>query len=272
MFRIIFALLLSIPLGLTAQTTTSATDNKIITGTVLLNDKTAPSLKKIVEALPTDWLVRTDSVVTTDKTAVFSTNGATVMIAWLNYPCNPEETNMAASISWLWKDAELESRHQSQIVISILGHPKNTTELYRIFTRVAAATLVQTPKSVGVFMSGQYLLVSKGYYLEAARNMGAQGLPLYCWVYFGMLQNDAKSSAYTYGMSEFGWPEFELVNSDLPLVTALELVHQTAKVAILSPKMIQSGQTLDLGEGGKVTLKLSEAALIRDNPPTFKIE
>jgi hypothetical protein len=273
MLRTLFTLLFCLPAFIFAQNSTNLTDQKVVSGLVLLDDKSAPSFKKILESLPTEWLVRTDSVVINDKMAVFSTPGATVMMSWLNYPANPEETQMAASISWLWKNAELESRHQTQVVVSVLGNPAKTVELYRIFTRVTAAVLINSPKSTGVMMSDQYLLVSKGYYLEAARSMGAQGFPLYCWMYFGLLQDSpTKSSAYTYGMSEFGLPELELVQGDYSVQDAHALVYQTATFALQQAKPVQSGQTLDLGEGRKVTLRLSDAKLIREQPQTLKVE
>jgi hypothetical protein len=273
MLRLLAAWLLLLPLGVFGQNTIAPSETKVVSGTILLDDKTVPPFRKILAALPTDWLIKTDSVVTTDKTAVFSTPGATVMLAWLDYQVNPAEIQPAAGISWLWKNAEIETnRHKSQLVISILGDGKKSTDLYRLFTRVAAGCLAQTPSSSGVFMNSQYLLLAKGYYLETARNMGQADLPLYCWVYFGMLQTDGKSSAYTYGLSEFGLPEMEIVNSAYGLQDAHGLMYQVATQAVRLNKPIADGQVLDLGDGKKVTLRLSDSAIIRDDSKTLKIE
>jgi Domain of unknown function (DUF4261) len=246
---------------------------KVITGTVLLNDRKAPAFKQILSAFPKNWLIKTDSLVITDKTAVFSTPGATVMLAWLDYKVNPAELQPAAGISWLWKNAEAEtSKHQSQLVISVLGDPKNTVELYRLFTRTAAATLAETTTSTGVFMNSQYLLLSKGYYLEVARNMGAQDLPLYCWVYFGVLQNEDKSSGYSYGMTEFGLDEIEIVQSALPLQDSHALLYETAQAAVRAGKKWTSGEVISLSDNKKITIRRSKAQLIGEDTETIKIE
>lgn len=264
-------LALLLPAFLPAQT--AAADPKVVSGLVLLNDRTAPNFRKILTTLPTDWLVRTDSINVTDKTAVFSTPGATVMLAWLDYPPAPTDVQIAARMSWLWKNAETEAtKSQAHLVISVLGNPKNTVDLYRIFTRVTAATLVQTPTAPGVFMNNEYLLLSRGYYTEAARNMGTQDVPLYLWTYFGLLQNEGKSGCYTYGLTEFGLLEMELVDSPMSLQDAHSLIFDAAKLAVSKGEQWRDGQVVDLGDDRKITVGVSNAKYIGDGGKTVKIQ
>jgi hypothetical protein len=255
-----------------AQTTPSGT--KTVTGTVLLNNLKAPNFSQLVATLASDWYVPTDSLVVTDKTAVFSTPNATVMLAYWDYPVPKNEMEIAAGISWLWKTAETETaNHKAQIVISILGDASKTTELYRIFTRVAAAALSQQSTASGVLMNDQYLALSRGFYLEAARNMGRDGTPVYCWMYFGLLQFGEKSAGYTYGLAEFTGYELEIVDSPRTLNDAHAIVMAVAEAGVKAGKIWTAGQQVSLGEGQPVTLQLSAAKYIAEEGlQTMKIE
>src|SRR5262245_20281328 len=89
-------------------------DQRIVSGTVLVNNKTQLDPKTVLNALRLDWRIPTDSVNTADKTIVFNTRGATVMIAQLEYPADPIEIRAAGQLSWMWKTATDEAlRHQS---------------------------------------------------------------------------------------------------------------------------------------------------------------
>ncbi|MEY3240400.1 MAG: hypothetical protein RIR11_1838 [Bacteroidota bacterium] len=265
--RILTLLFCLFPAFVNAQ----SADPKVISGTVLLNSKTAPDFKKIIADLPKNWYVRTDSISISDKTAVFSTPGATVMLAYLDYPVGPDEMQIAAGISWLWKDAEKEVKnHKAQLVISVLGDPKSTLELYRIFTRTAAGTMTHLTDAPGIYMNAQYLLISKGYYLESARNMGRDGVPLYCWVYFGMLQQGEKTSGYTYGLTEFGQNELELVESTLSLQDGHSLLYEAAQKAAASAPW-KNGQKVELSENKKISVTISAAKVIKDDSQTGKV-
>jgi hypothetical protein len=244
---------------------------KVITGTVLLHTKQVPDFKKITTELPANWYVRVDSNNISDKTAVFSAGGATVMLAYLDYALPPDEMTIASGISWLWKSADQEVKaHKGQLVVSVLGDDKNTLELYRIFTRVAACCLASVPDAPGLYMNNQYLLLQRGFYLESARNMGREGTPIYCWVYFGLLQQGEKSSGYTFGLTEFGHHELEIVESALPIQDSHNLLYDVALKALVMPAF-KDGQQVELSEGRKVNIAVSPAQLIRDGSTTAKV-
>ena len=59
-------------------------ESKVVTGSVLLDQKTPLDAKVLLAALKADWKIRTDSANTGEKTIVFSAPGATIMIASLD--------------------------------------------------------------------------------------------------------------------------------------------------------------------------------------------
>lgn len=250
----------------------AATEQKVVSGAILLNDKTPPNATALLASLRKDWKLKTDSVNTTDKTTVFSSENATVMIAFLDYPVPPAEIRTAARLSWLWRSGAPEAlRHQSQLVISVIGTTAKTPDLYKLFTKVAAGVLENTNAS-GFYVSSQYLLLSKDFYTSAARNMrDNKTTPIYCWVYFGMTQEKELSGGYTYGLQEFGLQELEIVNSKQPMQETHAVLYDAALTVIQYNLKLQNGQTFTTLEGQKLKATLSKAAF-QEGEETIKLE
>lgn len=243
----------------------------VVTGTVLLNQKSPLNAKAILAALPADWKIKTDSADSGDKTIVFSAPGATVMIAYLDYAAPSADIRAAAQISWLWTNAAKEATaHQAQAVISIISSTGKMVEAYKLFTKVAACILEKSNAS-GVFMNNQYLLVPKGAYVSAAHNLLNTGtLPLYCWIYFGMQQEKDRAGGYTYGLQEFGIKEMEVSGSKHSLQDVHSKLYEAVLYALQSNIVITNGQTIPLSEGQSVVVRLSKAVYI--DGETWKLE
>lgn len=247
-------------------------EQQVVSGAVLLNDKTAPDAKSLLAALKKDWKIKVDSASIADKTIVFSTSGsATVMIAFLDYPAPAAEVATAARISWLWKNGADEAlRHQGQAVVSVIGSPDKSLDLHKIFSSVAGGILENSNAS-GIYMADQYLLLSKGFYVSAARNMrDHQTLPLYCWIYFGMMQENELNGGYTWGLSEFGLTEMEIAGSKQSLADVHAVLYDAASTVVQYNLKLQDGQTLTTTEGAKLPVKRSKA--VYQEGETFKLE
>lgn len=256
-----FCILASLPLAAQPQ---PSNPEQIVTGVVLLNDKKSPNVQDIVSSLRKEWKLTVDSVNISDKTAIFSVPGASVMLAHLEYPVEAAEVQAAAKISWLWRTAGSEvAQHQSQMVISIIGKRSRVLDLYKTLTKVAAATLEKT-NSCGVFLNSQYVLSSKSFFTGAARNMmQEQSLPVYCWVYFGMLQENNLNSGYTFGMSEFGMPDMEIVKSSHTTQEVHAALYDATQSIILYNLHLMDGQQVTTGEDVKIPVKKAPGQMLQ---------
>ncbi len=236
---------------------------KVVTGTVLLNEKTAPDFKSLLATLKTDWKFRTDSVTSKAKTLVFSTPGATITLSYMDYAVPPAEIKAAANLSWIWRTAAQEAgRHQAQVVISVIGSPTRALELHKQFTRVAGAVLENT-KSSGIYLNNQYLLLPRGFYTAAAHNLQENNsLPIYCWVHFGMTDQDGKSGGYTFGLQEFGLPEMEVVNSSRSVAEVHAVLYDAVITVIQYGTKVTEGQTLTTVEDQKLSVHISPSKTI----------
>lgn len=248
----------------------SGNQTKVVTGTVLVNDRTPLDYKAVVAALKSDWGVRLDSFSQSEKTLVLYTPGATVMLANMDYPAPPADIRAVAEMAWMWATAAEEApRHQSQVVISVVGPVNKPVDLYKLFTRVAAATLDNT-RSCGVFMNSQYVLQSKAFYLQAARNLNEKALPIYCWVLFGMFEQDGLNNGYTYGMQEFGMSDLEIAKSKHSLQEVHAILYDIVADALQNNTRLQDGSVIETLEGQKITLKMAKSTLMEGE--SLKVE
>ncbi|TNE64499.1 MAG: DUF4261 domain-containing protein [Bacteroidetes bacterium] len=260
-FRFPLFLLLCYSSLLHAQQT-GTDDNKVVSGIVLLNANTPVDLPQLATAIEKDWKVRLDSSKVNGKTLVLFTTNATIMLANLDYPASPGEIRSAAEGAWMWPTARDEApRHQSQVVISVIGSTSKPVYLYQLFTRAAAAVL-DNSNACGVYMSTQLVLQSKSFFLQSARNLDQLVLPVYCWVYFGMFQDGGASCAYTYGLTEFGMPDLEIVKSSHTLQEAHAVLYDAVKDALQNKKPLEDGSVIETLEGQKITLELSKSVYL----------
>jgi Domain of unknown function (DUF4261) len=251
--------LLCLGVGVQAQ------GNKVVSASILLNQKNAPNFNTILTAIRNEWKIKADSVNLDDKTLVFSTTEGTVMLAYLDYPAPKAEIEPAAGISWLWKTAEQETAaHQAQVVISVIGSIRRAVPLYQLTTKIGAAAMSQMPGASGIFFSAQYVVAPKGYFIEAARNMTNDDLPLHCWVYFGLLRQQDKSTCYTYGMQEFGFPDMEIVQSDNSLTQTHAVLFDAAEYVLRYNITATDGRAIPIGDGQKISTTYSDGVSVKE--------
>lgn len=255
-------IILSTLIFLLTTTLQAQSDSKVVTGVVLLNDNKPIDFKTLADAAKKDWGIYVDSFNQAEKTLVLYTASATIMLAHLDYPLPLAEIKSAAEGAWMWRDAGEEApRHQSQVVVSVIGPGSRPVRLYQLFTRAAAAVLDNT-RSSGVYMNTQLVLQSKAFYLQSARNLDQQVMPVYCWVYFGMFQDGGQSCAYTYGLNEFGMTDLEIVKSKHSMQEAHAVLYDAVKDALQNNSILREGSTVETLDGEKVTLTRSKSVYL----------
>jgi len=256
---ILFAALAAFSCPILRAQKPAAADNKAVSGIVLLNEKAPLNFSALTESIKKDWGIRLDSSSQSGKNLVLYTTGATIMLAYQDYPAAPVEIKSAAEGAWMWSAARTEApKHQAQVVVTVVGALNKPVQLYKLYTRAAAAVL-DNSRSCGVYLPGQYLLQSKAFFLQAARSLDQTTLPLYCWVYFGMFEDDGKTCAYTYGLTEFGMTDLEIVKSDHTMQEAHAVLYDAAKDALQNNRSLQDGSVIETLEKQKYTLTLAKS-------------
>lgn len=248
----LFAFLFGVVQAAVAQT---AVPMRTVSGVVLLREAKAPDFRALLPALRKDWGFVVDSSQLGDKKITLYSGGLTVVVQYVNYPVAPAEVRSAAEGAWLWGTAREEApRHQAQLTLAVVGAGQAPVTVYKAYTRVAAALLENT-RAYGIYLPRHYLLHSRDFFLEAARQMDRDELPLYCWVYFGMFQLDGLSCAYTYGLDDFGMLDLEIVRTPKSLAEAHAVLYDAAREALRSGKPWQEGAVVESVDGEKFLLR-----------------
>ncbi|MDW8228512.1 MAG: DUF4261 domain-containing protein [Saprospiraceae bacterium] len=239
-----------------AQTTTPAmAPVRTVSGVILLREAKSPDFRALLPALRKDWGFVVDSAQFGDKKMTLYSGGLTVVVQYVNYPMAAAEVRSAAEGAWLWGAARDEApRHQAQLTLAVVGAGQAPITLYKAYTRVAAALLENT-RAYGIYLPRHYLLHSRDFFLEAARQMDRDEPPIYCWVYFGMFQLDGLSCAYTYGLDDFGMMDLEIVRTPKSLAEAHAVLYDATREALRSGKPWQEGAVLESVDGEKFLLR-----------------
>jgi hypothetical protein len=247
------------------------TQDQVLSGNVLLKEKSTPDFRALLQQLKGTWKVKADSATISDKTLVFNTPDATVMVAYLDYAVPEADLRAVATMNWQWKTAAQEAvAHRAQMVVSVVGNPSRTLSLQQQLTKIVGAILEKTP-SAAVYVESQYLLLSRDFYLGAAQNMLREdSLPLACWVYIGLMGEASGNNGYTYGLSEFGLPELEVVNNKKPLSEVHTVLYDAAQTLLKYRNTPASDGQYTTLEGYEIGIKRSKAKFLEGE--TLKLE
>ena len=146
---------------------------------------------------------------------------------------------------------------------------KNLISENLLFNKVAASIL-RNSESLGVYIGGRTLLLKKEFYLANTEMMSEEDLPLYNWVYFGLRQENGKRSIYTYGLSDFGKLEMEIVNSSNSFDELNEIMFNMAHYVIASNVTLRDGETIGMSATQKLQITESKGKFLEGR--TLKIE
>lgn len=257
MSRTTFCLLLLLSAATCAfsQTQASNVPTRTVSAVVLLREAKVPDFRALLPVLRKDWNLQIDSFSLTDKKLTAYSGGLSIVLQYVSYPVAAAEIAAVLEGAWLWGTAREEvPRHQAQLTIAVLGKGQTPLNTYQTYTRVAAAVLENT-RAYGIYLPRHYLLLPRGFFLEAARQMEQDELPLYCWIYFGMFQLDGLSCAYTYGLDDFGMLDLEIVRTPRSLAEAHAILYDAVRDALKTGKPWQEGAILESLDGERFRLR-----------------
>lgn len=247
-----------------AQTGPALASVRTVSGVILLREAKVPDFRALVPILRKDWGFAADSFQLADKKMTLYLGGVTVVLQYVGSPMALTEVRSAAEGAWLWGTARQDApRHQAQLTLAVVGVGQTPVAVYKAYTRVAAAVL-ESSRAYGIYLPRHYLLHSRDFFLEAARQMDRGELPLYCWVYFGMFQVDGLSCAYTYGLDDFGMLDLEIVRTTKALAEAHAILYDAAREALHSGKPWQEGATISTAEGKKFLLRRTRSPYLEN--------
>jgi hypothetical protein len=244
--------------------------NSAILGMVLLKDPNSFDLKGTVNELKNHWNLKVNDIETENNTTIMVIDDYNVAVAVIPVAIPEKEVEATAQFNYLWKNGVDEtSKHKGHIVLSIMNAGKNAVKENILFSKITSAVM-NNSKSMGIYMGGRSLVLKKDFYQENLKMMTEKNLPLYNWIYFGLRQENGKQSVYTYGLSDFGKKEMEIVNSKNSFEELGEMMFNLAHYVISFDVKLNPGETIGISPEQK--LKISESKGKYLEGTTLKIE
>jgi hypothetical protein len=243
----------------------------IVLGMVLLNDAQKIDFSKIAQQLKYTYeLDKVQQDYDEDKgVGVIDVGNSRIGIAVINFPVPGDELEFPSQIAYLWPDAkDLIPNHKAHIIISVSSADATKLAMFKTFTKAASSILANT-NSIGIYLGNQTLVLPSNFYIEVAKSMTDEDLPLMNWIYFGFREEKGKHSGYTYGLKEFGFKEIEILDSGYSVQDIQGMLFNISHYIIQSDVTLRDGETFGLTEDQKI--KIIESQGVHLEGTTLKL-
>ncbi|WP_240768697.1 DUF4261 domain-containing protein [Olivibacter sp. XZL3] len=237
---------------------------------MLLKESVAASLEAIIKALENDLHAEMIEDEKLRGLTVLRIDGYQVLIAPVSDKVPGDEVRAMAGYNYFWFNAmEETAKHKGHIIVSIVNAGKNPLKENVLFSKVVGSLLTDR-ESFGFYMAGRTLVLEKNFYINNVNEMSKGRLPIYNWVYFGLRQRRKRQSIYTFGLTDFGMKEMEIVHSNKTFAELNAVMYNVVHYVLASNVQLKSGETLGLSRNRKLTIKESKGKFVQGI--TLKIE
>ena len=191
----------------------------------------------------------------------FDVGNCFVVAALMPAPIPPEELEGPMATSWLWPEAAVELTRQEGHYIVTVGNADGSAtplELHQLLVQATTSVLASTETALGVYNGEAGMLVSRDLYLEMARELLPDGLPIYLWIDFcvGPIDHDSGLSyGYTTGLEAFGHMELVTENASESPSQLHERLSNLADYLITHGPVILDGHTVGSNDEEKITVR-----------------
>lgn len=244
--------------------------NSAILGMILLNEVNSLNIEGVLSDLEEKWNLKIKSKEIDNEASVINIDGYNIAIGNVPAPIPGDEVKSTAEYNYLWQNAVDEAtKHKGHIILSIMNAGKNPIKENILFNQIAASIL-QNSKSLGIYIGGRSLLIEKDFYLTNTETMSEEDLPLYNWIYFGLQKENSTQSVYTYGLTDFGMKEMEIINSKNNLEELSEIMYNLTHYVIAYNVTLNDGETIGMSAEQKLKISESKGKFLEGK--TLKIE
>lgn len=236
-------------------------------GFVLLSDASF-DLERLVEDLKADWkLLPEDGVERKDGNLVFDAGNNLVAVALMEMPVPDGEAEYFAAANYLWKEAvETTKRHKAHLVVFTVNRDNDAVAAGLCFSKVVSSCLNQK-NALGVYTSGT--VFQPEFYQKACTGMREGELPVDAWIYVGLISDENGCCVYTYGLSQFGKLEVEVIDTKRTPEEALSFLYMVSDYIIKNNMSFHDGETLSFTSEMQFTI--TKSAAVHLDGETFKI-
>ncbi|MEZ4370051.1 MAG: DUF4261 domain-containing protein [Polyangiaceae bacterium] len=160
-------------------------------------------------------------------------------------PASDLEPAYRAALHWPEAKQSIEG-HVAHLVVTVISDELDAVDVMLELTRIVGACLL-TSEAAGVYWGGGSLVNGVEAFLDDAREMSREYLPLYLWVRFGLMRDKHNTATlYTLGMDQFDLMEVEFVRSKLDLETLTDRAFNGAHHLLDNGPILADRDTIGL--------------------------
>jgi hypothetical protein len=239
---------------------------------VALNSPCLPELARILATLrercpdyppPSDPGQKDDSL-------VFHL-GDSMAVALMPAPIPWSDLEGPCATAWWWPEAtERMQRHNSHIIVALLGGSGSPVERHLLLTHLVAAVAAHAD-AAGIYWGAGTVVHEPSAFQEQAADLSAGNLAPQLWVDMRLVQNEDGSLRYfTTGMQPFGCLEIEIDQSRRPPEEILDFCYGIVSYVLMRGATIGDGETV--GRSAEEKIQVRHQPSMWDRGTVMKLE
>lgn len=225
---------------------------------------------KILNYLKHHWNIELDLSENNDDSILVGNIGESIIaFSLMDGPVPEGEAEYYAQGCYMWEDAVSHvKKHQAHIIVSMIAHDISTKEAMLIQSQCIDACL-HFDQAIAVY--GDEIVWPKHIYTDIMQDYAKDAiLPIFLWVYLGIVTNEDGNHMYTLGLKTFGHYEIETLTSNVPLAQLHEFLFNIVCYIIEQDAVLRDGETIGMSENQKCQLSLSQGLFL--NEQTLKLD
>lgn len=233
----------------------------VILAMVALKEASLPAAADIQKFFYDEFSERIDLEKTDDDeyTRMFEYKGEMLFYSLMPAPIPWEELEGPCATAWYWPEAAQEmKKHAAHIIVSML--PNQDSDLAQIdraiiLSKVVAAILHNTD-SVGVYWGSGTVVSPKDTFIQGAKAMEKDSLPIELWIDLRIQQTEKGSfQFFTTGMKAFGHMEIEIRDTKQNPRDIFSFMYNTIAYLLDNGPVIKDGDTIGGDENQRIIVR-----------------
>lgn len=193
-------------------------------------------------------------------TLILDLNGALLTLALMPCPIPGSEAQQSAARNFSWKGGvEQTARHQAHVIAAVVNHSLPSMKAATFLVK-AVCSVCRQEGVVAVCANRAAYPVQD--YLRFAQGLQDGELPFYNLVWVGLGRRDGGVCGYTCGLTQLGYDELEILDSNAEPRAVHDLLSRTALHVLQDGVTLHSGETVGLNEEQQFLLTRSEGVSV----------
>ena len=225
---------------------------------VAVSSENLPDAIKLNDFISVHW---PDSPLINDasangQTLTFNIGGAIAAVSLMPVPIPWEEIKGPCATAWYWPEATtIMKRHKFHLIVALMKSPFDKVGTALLLTKLVAA-VASLVDADGIYLGAGTLVHSTENFIEQAKEMSLEFLPLYLWIDF-RVQKEAndKYTLFTTGLVSLGLMEIEILNSEHKPPELIDKAFNIGHYLLDKGPILKDGDTIGVSVNEKIFIR-----------------